>query len=168
MQPSFPQAPLRAAVISTFEELGFLFPTPVADLPPAAGRLATVRFHGAVTGRMELCVSDSLLPVLAANMLGISESPVQVLQDDALRELSNVVCGNVMPAVAGVEAVVHLDAPVLTPGWVTCAAAESPGASVPGTAATATATAPYVVTRNVFRFDEGCAVVTLVLAVTPP
>lgn len=163
MQPSFPQAPLRAAVISTFEELGFLFPTPVTDLPPATGRLATVRFHGAVTGRMELCVSDSLLPVLAANMLGIAESPVQLLQDDALRELSNVVCGNVMPAVAGVEAIVHLDAPVLTPGWVTCAGADPSADTPPGTAGVTPA--PYVVARNAFRFDEGSAVVTLVLAV---
>lgn len=161
MQPSFPQAPLRAAVISTFEQLGFLFPTPVADLPPATGRLATVRFHGAVTGRMELCVSDSLLPVLAANMLGIAESPVHMLQDDALRELSNVVCGNVMPAVAGVEAVVHLDTPILTPGWVTCAVAEPSGSPAPGSASTAPTS--YVVARNAFRFDEGSAVVTLVL-----
>lgn len=156
MPISSPQAPLRAAVTSTFEDLGFLFPERVETLPPTPGRVAAVTFHGPVPGRLELFVSAELLPVLAANMLGIGEAPALALQEDALREMANVVCGNVVPALAGAAAVVHLDAPTLLPD--TTSPAVDATARLPRAGE---ASGP--VAREAFRFDEGSAVATVVL-----
>lgn len=113
---------LRQATASTFEELAFLYPEDAdardaiavdsspsdADSPIAS---AAVDFHGPLRGRLVLRVSARLLPVIAANMLGEQESQFTPLQRDALGEIANVVCGNLLPALAGADAVFRLDAP---------------------------------------------------------
>jgi CheY-specific phosphatase CheX len=105
---------LQQATASTFEELAFLFletecTEEQADAPLDA--VVTVNFHGPVRGRLTLRVSSVLLPAIAANMLGEEQAKFVPLQRDALGEMANVVCGNLLPLVAGAEAVFRLDAP---------------------------------------------------------
>ena len=49
-------------------------------------------------------------------MLGIEEAPEHGVVLDAFGELTNVICGNVLPLVAGPEAVFDLDAPEVVSG----------------------------------------------------
>jgi len=108
----------RAAVL-TFEELAFALPMPEPAGRPLEGPTvrARVAFRGPFAGQVVVAVADGMLPVLAANMLGEEAPPPRPEQEDALGELANVVCGNVLPAVAGRERVFHLDAPApLPPG----------------------------------------------------
>lgn len=105
---------LETATIATFEELGFLFADPVpSDVQRAAPvtRGAWVAFDGPVRGRVELRVAPTLVPVVAANMLGADQPPSVELQQDALGELANVVCGNVVQAVGGADALFRLAPP---------------------------------------------------------
>ena len=110
-------SPLLTASTSTFESLALLF----ADVPPSAGQAGSplthavsVSFVGPSTGALVVAVSDDVAVALAANMLGLGPDAVRAdpaLQRDALGELANVVCGNVLPLVAGRGAVFHLAAP---------------------------------------------------------
>lgn len=105
---------LQQATVSTFEELAFLFletecTEEQAEAPLDA--IVTVNFHGPVRGRLTLSASSVLLPAIAANMLGEDQSRFVPLQRDALGEMANVVCGNLLPLAAGAEAVFRLDAP---------------------------------------------------------
>ena len=47
-----------------------------------------------------------MLPQLAANMMGIPEGtePTPEQQTDALKELGNIICGNILPGIAGTTA----------------------------------------------------------------
>jgi chemotaxis protein CheY-P-specific phosphatase CheC len=107
------QLPLSSAAATTFEELGFLFGVPMD--PREAPRLDTgvrVAFHGPREGCLEVRVAEPVLAAIAANMLGTDEPPAPELQRDALGEVANVICGNVVPALDGARAVYLLDAPV--------------------------------------------------------
>jgi hypothetical protein len=87
---------LHEATVQAFEELAFVFPMPELEPPEhRPSTAATIDFEG---GRLVLVVSDDLLPVIAANMLG-DEEPSREDQLDALREVVNVICGNVLPAI---------------------------------------------------------------------
>jgi CheY-specific phosphatase CheX len=104
---------LYRATVTTFEELAFQFPMPELERSAAGPRTtATVDFAGARRGRLTLSVSNTLLPSIAANMLG-DEEPSREEQLDALKEVANVICGNVLPAVAGPTAIFALNAPRL-------------------------------------------------------
>ncbi len=112
-------SPLLTAATSTFESLALLF----ADVSPSAAQAAaplthavSVSFVGPATGSLVVAVSDDVAVALAANMLGLDPDAVHAdpaLRRDALGELANVVCGNVLPLVAGRGAVFHLAAPAL-------------------------------------------------------
>lgn len=104
----------RKAVL-IFEELGFLMP----NSDGGESRLddcstATVSFNGPFSGCLLVSVSQGILPVLASNMLGEQGAKVQSLQQDALCEIGNIICGNVLPAIYGFKPVFHLDAPEVT------------------------------------------------------
>jgi CheY-specific phosphatase CheX len=110
-------SPLLTAATSTFESLALLF----ADAPPSGVQLEAplthavcVAFVGPCTGTLDVAVSDDVALALAANMLGLAPEAVgaePALRRDALGELANVVCGNVLPLIAGRGAVFHLAAP---------------------------------------------------------
>jgi CheY-specific phosphatase CheX len=102
----------RAAAV-TFEELGFLFPSPDIDseCDAACEAVAGVRFFGPVSGSLFVTARGGLLPVLAANMLGEDDAPSGVHQYDALGEVANVICGNVLPSIGGNRAVFQLESP---------------------------------------------------------
>lgn len=105
---------LSQTTAATFEDLALLFPdaelTPEQDAVPLDVTVS-VDFRGPLTGRLVLRASECVMPAIAANMLGEDESQQVPLQRDALGELANVICGNVLPAIGGAEAVFHLAAP---------------------------------------------------------
>ncbi len=87
--------------------------TPWASAEPE--HTASVAFRGPFGGRLAVAVSDGLLPELAANMLGLpdAERPTPEQCEDALKELANVICGNLLPALAGTKPVFLIEAPRL-------------------------------------------------------
>jgi CheY-specific phosphatase CheX len=117
--PTNPVKSLSRAATSTFESLAFLVPEeqPAAGaalVPMAAG--ATVGWRGPFGGRVTVGVSAGVLRAVAENMLGATAAADARTQRDALGEVANVVTGNVLPLVAGAEAVFRLDAPVVAEG----------------------------------------------------
>lgn len=108
------ESALYQAAALTFEELGFLCPLPagLSESPsePLAVK-AQVAFRGPFSGRLEIRTSPALLEILAANMLGEAAPPALVQQYDAWAETANVICGNMLPRIAGPQAIFDLAAP---------------------------------------------------------
>lgn len=103
---------LSLAATRTFEELCCVWaePWPADEAEPELAHGAAVAFEGPRAGWLELYVSARTLPPLTATMLGDDEAP-ELMQIDALGELANVICGNLLPAVAGADAVFRLGSP---------------------------------------------------------
>lgn len=104
---------LAQAATLTFEELGFLFPAIGNESNISASNFkntVVVNFHGDFWGKVVLNVSPELLPVIAENILGDEETSEEI-QIDALGEVANVICGNVLPMIFGKSSVIRLDAP---------------------------------------------------------
>lgn len=98
----------------TFEEVGFMLPSPEPGKNLQNAKVeaaATVAFYGPFSGKLVVKVSGGLLPALAANMLGEDDPPTEAQQHDALGEITNIICGNVLPAIAGGKEVFKLLAP---------------------------------------------------------
>jgi len=95
----------------TFEQMAFMLTTPEEE------RVAvSVTFTGPFSGRLFLSVPNRLLPMLAANMLGAEDedSSTGEQRHDSLKELANVICGNLLPVIDSPEAVFDVGAPELT------------------------------------------------------
>jgi CheY-specific phosphatase CheX len=113
---SVTETPLFRAAASTFEDLAFLMPTDGLDerqsssAPEAEAR---VDFTGPFAGSLTVRTYGPLLAHIAANMLGV-DGASEGMQLDALGEIANVLCGNVLPLVAGSGAVFDLRAPRVT------------------------------------------------------
>ena len=59
-----------------------------------------------------MTVSEGVLTELSANMLGVDDQDTDREQRlDALKETINILCGNLLPALAGKEAVFDIGAP---------------------------------------------------------
>ena len=102
----------------TIESLALMFlvdEDEAAIIDPDEATIAQVDFAGPFGGSVLLRVTEDLLPELAANMLGRpGEQDVSVEhQHDALKELANVICGNILPEVGGVEAVFNVSSPAI-------------------------------------------------------
>jgi len=105
---------LYKAAILAFEGLGFLLPTPEIDEQQLNARVdaaVSVDFEGPFSGKLLLRVCGGLLPTIAANMLGEEKAPSETLQHDALGEIANVICGNMLPAVGSSKHVFHVSSP---------------------------------------------------------
>lgn len=111
-----PEMELYKTAAMTFEELGFLFPVHNAEQPTDSPfeASASVEFSGILTGKLLLSVYGDILPTLAANMLGSDGAPPVTQQHDALGEIANVVCGNVLPSLTGPREVFKISAPRVT------------------------------------------------------
>ncbi|QTA81680.1 Chemotaxis phosphatase CheX-like domain-containing protein [Desulfonema limicola] len=74
---------------------------------------ASVSFEGMYKGALVMTISDHVLPELTGNMLGIEEDETSTSeqQHDALKELINVICGNLLPEIAGKEAIFKVGMP---------------------------------------------------------
>jgi hypothetical protein len=100
----------------TLEGLAMMFLVPPEEAPADSGQGETavhVRYTGPFSGELRLKVSSAVLPVLATNMLGLEEGtpPSPEQQNDALKELANVICGNLLPVAGGSSPVFHISAP---------------------------------------------------------
>jgi len=93
------------------ESLAFVLPAFEEEQSPAPEAAdttsASISFAGPFEGTLALSASCELLPAIAANMLGLDfgEVPSRETQQDAFKELVNVICGNLLPAIAGRQAV---------------------------------------------------------------
>ena len=107
---------LFKAATLTFEELGFLLPTPEIDeqqLNAQVEAAVSVDFEGPFSGKLLVRICGGLLPIITANMLGEEDIPSKNLQYDALGEIANVICGNMLPGIAGSKDVFHVSAPIM-------------------------------------------------------
>jgi hypothetical protein len=98
------------------ESLAFLFPVLDEERKKINNVFewsASIAFVGPFSGRLVILASETILPDLVKNMLGLDagEEISLALQHDALMELLSIVCGNVLPAVAGKKAMFNLDVP---------------------------------------------------------
>lgn len=100
----------KAALI--FEELGFLIPqSDICENYQTDNPCAVVTFRGPFVGCLLVSVTGEILATLSANMLAREEPAGKQMEEDALRELANVICGNALPAIYGSKEVFHPDAP---------------------------------------------------------
>ncbi len=120
MQMSNPQTALTEIFCRVLEEFAFLFAEPVENeeitSAPGPGFTAKMTFSGPITGQITLFVPESLIYVIAANALGVEPEDTQraVLAQDALKELLNITCGQLLTALAGETPVFHLSVPVVS------------------------------------------------------
>ena len=99
----------------TFETLAFMYSVHEQDAPTGPPMTAEVHFRGPVHGRLVLTVSDSMLPALGMNMLGCDDeqSTDEAQQRDALKEVLNVICGNLLPLLYNQYDVFDVQAPAV-------------------------------------------------------
>jgi hypothetical protein len=105
---------LYKAATLTFEEMGFLLPTSEIgeqQLNAQVEAMVSVEFKGPFSGKLLVRVCGGLLPILAANMLGEENVPPISLQYDALGEIANVICGNILPCIAGSKELFYVSTP---------------------------------------------------------
>ncbi len=108
---------LKETFCDTVEQLAFMFgeAADAADFPepPIEASQVSMSFMGPINGRVVIAVDRDMCPELAANMLGLdADDPKAVLRgQDALKELLNVTCGNVLTKIAGDKPVFDLSVP---------------------------------------------------------
>jgi hypothetical protein len=123
-------AALGEVTALTLETLCFFYPeaemTEEQEGAPVDGAMS-VRFEGPLNGRVVVRFCGGLLPLLASNMLGDAYGDLH-MQRDALAEVANVICGNLMPLIGGAAAAFVLRAP--QPAVVLPRSAPFPVASV--------------------------------------
>jgi chemotaxis protein CheY-P-specific phosphatase CheC len=108
---------ITGVVVDTLEKLAFLFALPQEEklLEEPAEPLETVEvsFSGSCSGRMQFGLSASVMAELAGNMLGAVDGAALAIEEqrDALKELANVICGNLLPAIGGREAEFSIGTP---------------------------------------------------------
>jgi chemotaxis protein CheY-P-specific phosphatase CheC len=112
---------LTSVTSATLEKLAFLFAFPdnerVNDGPDPAV-VGRVDFNGNFDGSLVMRVSACVIPELANNMLGLDDDAEtsQAEQQDALKEILNIICGNALPAMAGHQVEFKIEAPeILSP-----------------------------------------------------
>ena len=110
------------------ERMAFMFGEPVDadELPQCSGTfyLTKMTFSGAFAGELSLAVPVEMCMEIAANVLGVDLDADFAQQEscDALKEVLNVTCGNLLTAIAGDEPVFDLEPPQVSeldePGWL--------------------------------------------------
>ena len=113
---------LSRVVAETLEQLAFLLSFPYdgqAKEELDSSVAARVLFTGPFSGAIVIAVSAKVLSELTANMLGVDceEETTSDQKEDALKETVNVICGNLLPVIAGKRAVFDIDVPkIITEG----------------------------------------------------
>jgi CheY-specific phosphatase CheX len=108
-------AALERAIRDVFESLCFMMPAPQGTTPPeptsGSWVVVTVDVRGAGQGSLRLVLPASMVALVASAMLG-EDGPLELAEQcDAACELANILCGNVLPRVAGERAVFDLSTP---------------------------------------------------------
>ncbi len=99
----------------TCEVLAFMFPMPPPEDECDSDEdvaCVGVEFSGPFDGALALRMPEEMMATLAANMLGLAPDATDRRQhEDAFKELCNVVCGNLLPAIAGSEPLFSVGSP---------------------------------------------------------
>lgn len=110
------QAILEAAA-RVFETSAFLTVAPLRDESELArpDHVATMTFRGAACGRVSLRISSQALDQIAENLLEPASSAAEQTQrrGDVLKEMLNMLCGNLLTEFFGSEPVFDLSPPEL-------------------------------------------------------
>lgn len=113
------KAVMSRVVIETLEQLAFLFSSSEdeIDLLTPNSMAVNVTFSGPFSGQLTMKMSKLVVLELTANMLGIDEEGItHDQQSDALKETINIICGNLLPAIAGDQAIFNINAPMIIDG----------------------------------------------------
>lgn len=98
----------------TFEDMGFVFAVPELEDKHRSASFegaAEVGFNGPFGGRLTVSLYGRMMGTLAANMMGEDDPPPLQQQKDALGEIANVICGNVLPRVGGSREIFYIGSP---------------------------------------------------------
>lgn len=84
---------------------------------PAPTHIARIAYSGPSQGTITLAASDGFLRELASSLLGVEPNEVTIESHghDALREMTNIVAGSVLLALAGDQCEFSLGLPTLLP-----------------------------------------------------
>lgn len=102
------------------EQFAFMFSDAAArdDIVPAGDAFlqAKMTFTGAISGSLSLTVPATLGPQIAANVLGADREDQVAPSDgeDAIKELLNMTCGQLLTAIAGEKPVFELTVPAIS------------------------------------------------------
>ena len=105
---------LMEAAVQTFEDLGMMLLNEELTKEQREAKIEAsvmVTFEGPFTGRLEVTVYGAVTKKLASNISGSEEISSDILSLDALGEIANVICGNVLPRIAGSKEIFHLTSP---------------------------------------------------------
>lgn len=97
------QRELYNSAITTFEHMAFLFEMPKTEDQSQAlshDGTAMVTFTGPISGELHVASYGGLMQAMAADVLG-EDTPTMEQQQDLLGEVTNVICGSVLPRIAG-------------------------------------------------------------------
>ncbi len=103
---------LQAGLVRTLSELCFHFGDPAETSADRSSPYARVRLDGAWSGEFVIGIAPPLLQEFTENILG-EESVSGEDCTNALLEIANVVCGNVLPELASSDDEFHLASPTL-------------------------------------------------------
>jgi hypothetical protein len=114
------QQVLENVVQDTFATMVFLFPEDrdQPPPPPEACLTAVVGFSGPFRGEVRLAVGPDMPALVATNMLGLEPGslPTSEQERDAMGELVNVICGNLLPAITSPLEVFNVHPPRVQAG----------------------------------------------------
>ncbi len=93
---------LKESAVKTFEDICYMYLEPELkdsqkNMPLDA--MAEVKFKGAFNGKLTIESRGDLYSAVAANMLS-HDHPSAQQKKDALGEIANIICGNIVPSIA--------------------------------------------------------------------
>jgi hypothetical protein len=116
-----------------FERLATMTPLPPEDAVKhdlTVFRTARVDFKGPLKGNFRMRFYGGLSHAVAQTLLG--EAPSTQQEEDALKEMTNVICGNLLPYLAGPKPLYQMDPPQIEAGFVEGPSAQEPALAVAG------------------------------------
>jgi hypothetical protein len=108
------EAALIDAATLTFKTFSPALPTATLTKRPewlAVNCCSSVAFTGTLSGSLSITMYGKALAAIAGDMMEIRGIPKWSVQEDVLAELSNVICGNILPAIGGKDALFDVGSP---------------------------------------------------------
>ncbi|HHN74927.1 MAG TPA: chemotaxis protein CheX [Acidobacteria bacterium] len=108
-----PKTLIFEACERAFSDSAFMMAAPLDSAPDPEPSWAGMKVHftGPLVGEMTLRLNRDLIGDLAANFIGADEPPAEDVQNDALGELVNIICGNLLPDLTDEEGVFDITHP---------------------------------------------------------
>lgn len=105
---------MSRVTIETLEQLAYIFSSPSEeiDMLTPNSMVASIPFSGPFSGRLMMKIATLPVLELVANMLGIDENEIDSEQkSDAIKETLNILCGNILPEIAGNQDIFNIKTP---------------------------------------------------------